>query len=175
MHSPSVAVIGEALIDLAPVPGDAAFLARPGGSPLNVAVGLARLDCPTTFFGRFSGDPFGTVLRSHATRSGVDLAHAVSTSAPSTIALVDLDDEGVARYEFSVDGTADFGWADPELIELPTSAAVLHFGSLASWLPPGDEAIARAVSRAYHDLAALISYDPNVRPQLQPSAAQACR
>ena len=173
MHAPAVAVIGEALIDLAPAPAEGAYLARPGGSPLNVAVGLARLDCPTTFFGRFSRDPFGTVLRAHAAHSGVDLSHAVSTPSPSTIALVDLDDAGAARYEFSVDGSADFGWTDGELTELTASAAVLHFGSLASWLPLADGAIARAVSRGYAASSTLISYDPNVRPQLQPSAAQA--
>ena len=172
MQVADVAVLGEALIDLAPAAGAAGQVARPGGSPLNVAVGLARLERATTFFGRFSHDPYGAVLREHATRSGVDLTHAVSTPAPSTTALVDLDGDGVARYEFTVDGTADFGWTDHELAELPSSAALLHFGSLASWLPPGDEVIARAVARC-HRSSMLISYDPNVRPQLQPSAAQA--
>jgi fructokinase len=37
-------VVGEALIDLAAAADeDGSYLARPGGSPLNVAVGLARL------------------------------------------------------------------------------------------------------------------------------------
>ena len=38
-----VAVVGEALIDLVPGSGPAEFVARPGGSPYNVAIGLARL------------------------------------------------------------------------------------------------------------------------------------
>ena len=173
MQVADVAVLGEALIDLVPAAGAAAPVAHPGGSPLNVAVGLARLERPTTFFGRFSRDSYGAVLREHARRSGVDLAHAVSTPAPSTTAFVALDGDGVARYEFTVDGTADFGWTDDELDELPAAAAVLHFGSLASWLPPADEVIARVVARCFDESSMLISYDPNVRPQLQPSATRA--
>jgi fructokinase len=168
--SPLFAVIGEALIDLVDPGNGNACAAHPGGSPLNVAIGLARLGQPVAFVGRFSRDPFGTVLRNHAARSGVDLTLAVQGPQPSTIALVDMKD-GIARYEFSVDGTVDFQWADSELAHLPPSVGWVHYGSLASWLPPGDEVIARRIAalRAAGDV--VVSYDPNVRPQLQPDAA----
>jgi fructokinase len=171
-EAPVFAVIGEALIDLVDPGDDTAFLANPGGSPLNVAVGLARLGQPVAFVGRFSSDPFGTVLRNHAARSGVDLTLAVEDRQPSTVALLELED-GVARYEFSVEGTVDFQWADAELARLPPSVRFVHFGSLASWLPPGDAVIARRIAtlRAAGDV--IVSYDPNVRPQLQPDASAA--
>jgi fructokinase len=170
--SPLFAVIGEALIDLVDPGNGTACAAHPGGSPLNVAIGLARLGQPVAFVGRLSRDPFGTVLRNHATRSGVDLTLAVDGAEPSTIALLDIKD-GIARYEFSVDGTADFQWTDAELAHLPPSVEWVHFGSLASWLPPGDEVIERRIAalRAGGDV--VVSYDPNVRPQLQPDAAVA--
>ena len=78
-----------------------------------------------------------------------------------------------SRYEFSVEGTVDFQWADSELAHLPPSVGWVHFGSLASWLPPGDAVIARRIAalRAAGDV--VVSYDPNVRPQLQPDAAVA--
>ncbi|MEP7177450.1 MAG: carbohydrate kinase, partial [Pseudonocardiales bacterium] len=144
--------------------------AHPAGSPLNVAIGLARLGQPVTFIGRLSRDPFGTILRNHATRSGVDLTLAVEGREPTTIALLDIKD-GIARYEFSVDGTVDFQWAESELAHLPASVAWVHFGSLTSWLPPGDQVILRRIAalRAAGDV--VVSYDPNVRPQLQPDAA----
>jgi fructokinase len=168
----TIAVIGEALIDLVETGDDEPRLARPGGSPYNVAIGLARLEQPAGFVGRLSHDPLGTVLRNHALRSAVDLSLAVEAYEPTTVALVELSDDGTAEYRFGVDGTADFRFTDAELAAIPATVAAVHFGSLASWLPPGDAAIARrvAVLRAG---GALVSYDPNVRPQLQPDAGQA--
>jgi fructokinase len=170
--APRFAVIGEALIDLVDPGDDTACRAHPGGSPFNVAVGLARLGQPTAFVGRISHDPLGTVLRNHAARSDVDLEFAISDRAPSTIALLDLK-AGVARYEFAVDGTVDFQWSAAELDHLPTSVEILHYGSLASWLPPGADVIERRIAEVHAAGKALVSYDPNVRPQLQPDALAA--
>lgn len=167
----SFAVIGEALIDLSGG-DDEPWLARPGGSPYNVAIGLARLGRPTAFVGRLSHDPLGTILRNHAVRSGVDLAHAVDAREPTTVALVELTDT-VAEYRFGIDGTADFQWTDNELAGAGAGVAAVHFGSLASWLPPGDQVIARRVAELR--ASALISYDPNVRPRLQTDRRQARR
>jgi fructokinase len=168
----AIAVIGEALIDLAEAGDDEPLLARPGGSPYNVAIGLARLGQPTYFVGRLSNDPLGRVLRNHAQRSGVDLSACRDVVAPSTVALVELDSAGAAQYRFGVEGTADFGWTDAELAALPAGLTAVHFGSLASWLPPGDAAIARRIVAA-RAAGAAISYDPNVRPHLQPDSAAA--
>jgi fructokinase len=167
-----IAIVGEALIDLVDPGDDSPALVHPGGSPLNVAVGLARLGQPARFVGRFSHDPFGTVLRDHAQRSGVDLDSAITDTRPSTIALVHLRD-GIADYEFFVDGTADFAWTEAELAACAGDPAILHFGSLASWLPPGDTSIGRFVADQRARGSVLISYDPNVRPRLQPDPAAA--
>jgi len=172
-QQPTFAVIGEALLDLAAPGDDGASTARPGGSPMNVAIGLARLGQPTAFVGRMSDDPIGTVLRRHLERSGVDLRHVVNATEPSTIALVELS-QGHAQYQFSLRG-ADFQWSPAELAFLPDGAPAVHFGSLASWLPPGDAAISAAVGRLRRDGSVLISYDPNVRPILLPDAAAARR
>jgi fructokinase len=139
---------------------------------MNVAIGLARLGQPTAFAGRLSADPFGTVLRRHLERSAVDLQHVVAAADPSTIALVELSGSQ-ARYQFSLG--ADFQWQAAELATLPGGARAVHFGSLASWLPPGDAAIAVAVGRLRRESSVLISYDPNVRPALQPDKAAARR
>ncbi len=170
--TPAIVVIGEALIDLVETGDDEPRLARPGGSPYNVALGLARLDRPVAFAGRLSGDPLGAVLRTHALRSGVDLSLAADAAEPTTVALVELDADGTARYRFGVDGTADFGWTDAELGRIPDTTPAVHFGSLASWLGPGDAAIARRV-QALHAAGAVVTYDPNVRPHLQPDRAAA--
>lgn len=155
-------VVGEALLDVAPE-GPGAWLARPGGSPYNVAVGLARLGQVARFAGRLSADPLGSVLRTHALESGVDLSLCAPAREPTTVALVSLVD-GVAEYQIGVDGTADFAWTADELSRLPAAAGV-HFGSLASWLPPGCGLIADRLA-ALRQEGALVSYDPNVRPAL---------
>jgi len=167
---PAVVVIGEALIDLAAPAEDGSSVVRPGGSPMNVAVGLARLGERTAFAGRLSADPFGTILRRHLERSAVDLRYIVAATEPSTIALVELAD-GHATYQFVLG--ADFLWTSDELAFLPGGARAVHFGSLASWLPPGNAAIAAAVRRLRGGGSVLVSYDPNVRPSLQPDRVSA--
>ncbi|MEO9139145.1 MAG: carbohydrate kinase [Jatrophihabitans sp.] len=170
MGETRIAVIGEALIDVVETGDDEPRLARPGGSPYNVAIGLARLGQRVAFVGRLSRDPLGAILRRHAERSAVDLTLAVDALEPTTIALVELSD-GIAGYHFGVDGTADFAWTDAELAAVPADVDAVHFGSLASWTPPGDAAVLRRVAALREH--ALVSYDPNVRPGLQPDAAAA--
>lgn len=139
---------------------------------MNVAIGLARLGQSAEFAGRLSSDPFGTILRHHLDRSGVMLRHVVAGAEPSTVALVDLA-YGQAKYTFSLG--ADFHWSDTELAFLPGEATAVHFGSLASWLPPGEAAVVRAMKRVRDSRRVLVSYDPNVRPALQRDRAAARR
>src|SRR4029434_4539109 len=69
-----VAVAGEALVDFVPAGGDGVFRAAPGGSPANVAVGLARLEVPTRLLARIADDLLGHRLRAHLEGNGVDLS-----------------------------------------------------------------------------------------------------
>jgi fructokinase len=146
--------------------GRRTYSAHPGGSPLNVAVGLARLGHDTALQARLAADAFGRILRTHAAENGVDLSAAVEAAEPSTLAVVSLDAEGRATYDFYIDGTADWQWQPAELRELPADLTVLHTGSLAAWTPPGAEVIADVVRRTHAGGAVLVSYDPNVRPRL---------
>jgi fructokinase len=168
-----VSVVGEALIDLVPGGAPDHFLARPGGSPLNVAVGLARLDRPTSLLARLADTAFGRRLRRQAEDEGIDLGHAVHASQPATLAVVSLDEQARASYDFYLEGTADWQWTSVELRELPTGTQALHFGSLAAWTPPGDVAVLDLAARTKQAGRVLVSYDPNVRPSLFPEAGAA--
>ncbi|PTA47829.1 carbohydrate kinase [Micromonospora sp. RP3T] len=159
-------VLGEAVVDLAPAGGDDRFVAHPGGSPLNVAVGLARLGRPTAMLARFSRSAFGRRLRAHAEDNGVDLTHAVADDRPATLAVVSLGETGTAGYDFHLDGAADWCWSAAELAALPAGTAVLHAGSLAVLLPPGADRIADLLARTRAEGRVLISLDPNVRPAM---------
>lgn len=160
-----VAVLGEVLADLVADP-DGRWVLHPGGSPANTAVGLARLQVPTLLLGRLARGPVGDRLRRHLVGNGVDLSHAVPAEEPASLAFVELDEAGAARYAFYVGGTADFAWRPAELAARPPDLVAWHTGSLASWLEPGWQVVAEATARAAADPGVTVSLDPNLRPAL---------
>jgi fructokinase len=163
-------VIGETLIDLIGGSDGETYAARPGGSPLNVAVGLARLGNPTALMARLATGVFGSQLRTYATGNGLDLRWAVTAAEPATLAVVAIDDAGQAAYDFYVDGTADWQWTDAELRRMPDDTEVVHTGSLAAWRTP---AIADVLESVRAGGSALITFDPNIRPLLMGSRPEA--
>src|SRR5450755_4392089 len=94
-------VVGEALIDLVGQRGGRTLAAHPGGSPANVALGLARLGVPVTLKTRLGRDAFGEMILAHLEASGVRVDGGdggVSTSlAIATLAA------GIASYDFRID------------------------------------------------------------------------
>jgi fructokinase len=165
-RSSAITVIGEALIDLVPGDQPQAYQAVPGGSPYNVAVGLARLGQQTTLMARLGDYGFGRVLRDRARAEGINLDAAPHAAEPATLAVVSLDAEAQASYDFYVNGTADWQWTSQEIDRAPERTAVLHFGSIASWTAPGDAQILGLADEVRRRGGALISYDPNIRPGL---------
>jgi fructokinase len=160
-----IVVCGEALIDLVPVPGGWSYLARPGGSPANVAVGLGRLGVEVSLLARLSSDAFGRLLRSHLSGSHVDLTAAVPTSEPSTLAVVTLDHSGNANYAFYLAGTANGGWQLPDLPpSLPDGAALHVSGALALAVPTMGDTLEALLRRERGRR--VLAFDPNVRPLL---------
>ena len=118
-------VCGETLIDLVQSDdGTASSSARPGwrcrpGGPMNSAVALGKLGADVHFLGRLSSDAFGRQLRQHILAAGVQLDLATESSQATSIAVVSLDDEGVASYTFHFTDTANFGW---QADDLPSAA-----------------------------------------------------
>jgi fructokinase len=163
---PVLTVIGEALVDLIPDGAGGERRPRPGGSPFNVAVGLARLGNRTSLMARFADDGYGRLLRSTAAAEGIDLRGAPRAAERSSVAVASVDDAAQATYEFDIEGTADWQWTAAELNELRPDTDVLHFGSIASWTPPGAARIADLVDELRTAGRVLISYDPNIRPSV---------
>ena len=150
-----VTVVGEALVD---VISDASGVRRhPGGSPLNVAVGLARLGHASTLVARLGDDADGALLREHLDRAGVDLVPGAVDGGPTSVAEAVLDDAGHAEYTFRLD------WRVPDG-QLPTPPEHVHTGSIAVFLPPGADQVLALLAR--HAPQATTSFDPNVRPAI---------
>ena len=66
-----VLVVGESLVDVV-VPTSGETVRRPGGSPMNVAVGLARLEVPTRLVTRLGDDADGRLVREHLAAADLD-------------------------------------------------------------------------------------------------------
>jgi fructokinase len=162
---PAIVVAGDALIDLTPtttVRGQRAYEPHPGGSCLNVAVGLGRLGVPTAFLARLSTDAFGQMLRAQLAESGVQPTYFVDTDDLTTLAAVHLRG-GHATYSFHAQRAADRGLLPEHLMPLPAGAA-LHLGSIALVLEPVASTLEWLMQREAGSR--VVSLDPNVRPGL---------
>jgi fructokinase len=154
-------VVGEALVDIVrPVGAEPTH--APGGSPMNVAVGLARLDVPTTLVTELGEDPHGTLVVDHVRSCGVDLtSDSVRAGHRTSTATAHIGDDGAATYDF------DLTWA-LDLRRLPPDATGLHVGSLGAVLVPGRAAVLDLLEQA-RAAGLFVSYDPNVRPAFLPT------
>ncbi len=137
----------------------------PGGSPANVAVGLARLGIPVRMLARIADDVLGRRVRDHLLDNGVELEHVAPATEQTSMAMVTVGPDGGPSYDFRIDGTADWQWSAAELTgALDGNVVALHSGSLALTTPPGAAVLRDLLARA--SATATISYDPNCRPVL---------
>ena len=159
----AVWVCGEALIDLIPVrPGSDQRQAIPGGGPANTAHALARLDIPTEFIGGLSDDQYGQRMRAEFIAGRVGLTFTPEHQLPTCLAIVSIDVDGGATYEFKIDGTATFAFTaenlpDPKVIQ----PDAIYIGTLATIIEPGASILKDWIIQA-KDYVPII-YDPNIR------------
>lgn len=156
--SRSALVIGEALIDEV-VEGDRVSR-HPGGSPANVALGLARLDVVTRFHTAIGNDPDGERIQRYLSKPGVILTAGSVTNMPTSRAMAMLGQEGSATYRFTL------SW-DPNHLDDLGSPKLIHTGSLGAFLQPGSD-VTRDIIRRGRSRGALTTFDPNIRPSLLP-------
>ncbi len=149
----TVTVAGEALVDV--VHGDT-VREVPGGSPANVALGLARLGCDVDFATRLGDDERGHRVADHLRASGVRLTPGSLGAGRTSSATVRLGADGQPRYVF------DIVWDLPEVVGTPTW---LHVGSIAAFLEPGADRVVDAARRTAV-AGGSVSFDPNIRPAL---------
>jgi fructokinase len=146
-------VVGESLIDVV-LDADGDTTETPGGSPLNVAVGLARLEVPATLISQVGHDEHGGMVVQHVEASGATMLAVPTASGRTSVATARLDATGAAQYEFDLD------WSLPRQ-ELPPCHA-LHVGSLGTLLEPGRHSVRDLVEQACaRDL--VVTYDANLR------------
>ena len=167
-----ILVCGEALFDLFLAeedgPGALRFDACAGGSPFNVAVGVARLGGAVGLLAGVSRDLLGARLEAMLEAEGVDTRYLVRSDRPTTLSVVGSDAEGQPAYAFYGAGAADRSVDASELPALDGAVTGLHLGSYAIAVAPIADALARLVER---EARRFVSLDPNVRPTIEPDMA----
>jgi fructokinase len=164
-----VVVTGEALVDLV-LRHDGSLSGHPGGGPYNVARTIARLDQPVLYMGRISNDGFGERLREELEADGVGMDAIVSTDAPTTLAVAELDAAGSARYRFYDIGTSAPGLTLEEATAaLPPRSSVFYLGTLGLVFEPLATTLEALVAGMHEDT--LVALDPNCRPSIIDDAA----
>jgi fructokinase len=152
------------LIDL--IPGaDGARVPHVGGGPANTAKALARLGHDVQFIDGISTDEYGVAARKELLDDEVKLDLALTSDKPTCLAIVSLDANGGASYEFKIDGTATF---DFNLNWLPDPSRfkpqVLHIGTLVTVIQPGADVLYDWAMQVAEF--APIVFDPNIRPSV---------
>jgi fructokinase len=153
-------VAGEALMDLIPLTGGDR-VPMVGGGPANTAKAVARLGHATYFVGGISSDDYGKAIEEELAGSGVDLSLVYRGDESTALAIATIDENGLAKYEFELEGTASFAF---DKSWLPSGDVdVIHVGSVATLLEPGASELLKWVSTK----PAPIIFDPNVRPSIE--------
>lgn len=151
-----------------------AFVKAAGGAPANVAVGVARLGYRAGFMGQVGEDDFGHFLAETVAEAGVDVGGLrFSSAARTALAFVSLRADGERSFMFYRHPSADMLWR-PEDVDAAyaASARIFHYGSITLIGEPSRSATLAALAHARGG-GALISYDPNLRIHLWPSAEAA--
>ncbi|KAK8521332.1 hypothetical protein V6N13_077442 [Hibiscus sabdariffa] len=175
-----VVSFGEFLIDFVPTVGGVslaeapAFKKAPGGAPANVAVCVSRLGGTSAFIGKVGDDEFGHMLANILKENNVDNSGMrFDHSARTALAFVTLRADGEREFLFFRHPSADMRLHESELdIDLIKQAKIFHFGSISLIEEPCKSAQLAAMDIAKKS-GSILSYDPNLRLPLWPSAEAA--
>ncbi|KAJ6796658.1 Uncharacterized protein M6B38_219615 [Iris pallida] len=175
-----VVCFGEMLIDFVPTTSGLslaeapAFKKAPGGAPANVAVGIARLGGQAAFIGKVGEDEFGYMLADILKENNVNNQGVrFDPGARTALAFVTLRKDGEREFMFYRNPSADMLLKEEELdLDIIRKAKIFHYGSISLITEPCKLAHI-AAARVAKDAGVLLSYDPNLRLPLWPSAESA--
>ena len=159
---------GESLIDLLVGKASGAGLASeavPGGSPFNVAIGIARLGGKAGFLSKISDDFFGRYLVRTLVKAGVDQRFLLSSPRQTTLRVAVTRPDGEAQYSFYGHESADRSLLPSELpATLPDDVSAIAIGSYTLAIDPTASAIEQLIEREH--VRRVVSIDPNIRPTI---------
>ncbi len=173
METLDVACIGEALVDFLPretgrkVRDVENWVRCTGGSPANVAVGLARLGARSAMLGVVGQDEFGLFLKQSLAQEGVDVSHLRQTNEGKTgLVFISLDERGERSFSFYRTNAAELFLDDRDVDPAFLSRArAIHCGTNSLLWPKSREAM-RAMAEHARAEGKIVCCDPNLRLHL---------
>ena len=165
MYLVSGEVLFDCFVDDEAGPDRAHIHAVAGGSPFNVARGIARLGGKAAFFGGVSTDSLGRKIRRLLESEGVDTEYVIDVEASTPLSIVGTGPDGSPSYVFYNRGTAECSLTPRSIPAIDERITGLHFGSYTLVAEPIAGALA-VLASARRDR--FISVDPNVRPAIVP-------
>ena len=162
---------GEALIDFIAMPDGLSYRSCPGGSILNIAVGLGRMQVPVGLLSRLSTDMFGDLLDNYLRKNNVNLDFCPRVKGQTTLAFVSLPEETAQepRFAFYAMSAVDRSMTTDDLpVQFGDDVIAMHFGSISLVLEPGATALEALMKR--ESRRRVLTLDPNVRPALVSNA-----
>jgi len=150
---PDILVIGESLIDIVRRRTEETEF-FPGGSPLNVAVGLGRLGRRPRLATWFGSDELGELIVAHCEESHVEITEGCDRAQCTSTAEATIDENGHATYVFDID------WQMPPLAD--ANPTLIHTSSIGALVEPG----ATRVLDLIESTEAFVTFDPNCRPSI---------
>jgi fructokinase len=165
-------VVGEVLIDL--IPDGTERKAVVGGGPANTAKALAKLGIATQFIDGISTDMYGQMALKQLHQDGVLLDYVKFSDKPTCLAIVSLNKQGGATYEFLIEGTATFDYTPDWLPDsLTLKPSLLHIGTLVTAIEPAASVLHKWAT-VVKGVASIV-FDPNIRPAVMADRAEYVR
>ncbi len=162
-------VCGEVLIDL--IPDGKERKAVVGGGPANTAKALAKLGITNQFIDGISTDKYGQMALKQLHKDGVLLDFVKFSDKPTCLAIVSLNSQGGATYDFIIEGTATFdfshSWLPDASIRKPS---LLHIGTLVTAIEPAASILFEWASKVAK--VAPVVFDPNIRPAVMDNRSE---
>ena len=171
---PDIISIGECMVELY---ADEAIATAPflyksyGGDALNTVVAASRLGSQTAFVTRVGRDPFAPFLLDAWTREGIDVSRVKVIEGHNGLYVISLLADGEREFAYYRTGSAASTMTVRDLdVAFLRSAKIVHTSGITQALSPSCRAVVRETVGLVHDRGPLVSYDPNLRPQLWPIA-----
>ncbi len=177
--SPRVLTVGETMALLDPVEDGPLELGRAltlriAGAESNFAVALARLGVDVAWASRVGDDRFGELVREALGAEGVDLRWVRTTPGAPTGAFFKWREGGRSHNAYYRSGSAA-STMTPEDVpdEALDGVELVHLTGITSALGEGPRALVVDLARRARARGALVTFDPNFRPALWSSPAEA--
>lgn len=175
-----VLTLGEAMVlfaaeDAGPLAQAERFRRYSAGAELNVAIGLARLGLRVGYLSRLGDDSFGRFLLGTMAAEGITTALVKTCEGERTGFMLKgrSADGSDPEIEYHRRGSAASGMGREDLGQLaPVQARHLHLTGISPALSAGCRELVFEAVRWARGRGLTVSFDPNLRPRLWPSATE---